>query len=250
LAEEHLQAWQGRPRLQAGLSPHAPYTVHPDLMAGAVSLSRRYACPIAMHVAESREEIRLLARGDGPFADLLRERGVWRPELFGGRAIGELLRTLAGAWRVLVVHGNYLTAEDRELVAAHAERMSVIYCPRTQAWFGHDAYPLAEMLAAGVPVALGTDSRASNPDLSLLAEMRYIARHHPAVRPAEILELGTLAGARALGQAADHGSIAPGRAADLIAVALPAQISGDPHAALFDDEAEVAQVWLAGQRVV
>ena len=56
--------------------------------------------------------------------------------------------------------------------------MAVVHCPRTHAYFGHRPYPLAKMLAAGVNVALGTDSCASNPDLSLLGEM---AKHTAAI---------------------------------------------------------------------
>ena len=75
---------------------------------------------------------------------------------------------LATAHRALVIHGNYLAGDEIDFVAAHRERMSLVYCPRTHAYFGHEPYPLAEMLAAGVRVAVGTDSRASNPDLRLL----------------------------------------------------------------------------------
>ena len=82
--------------------------------------------------------------------------------------------------------------------------MAVVYCPRTHAWFGHARYPLEKLLAAGAIVALGTDSRASSPDLSLLAEMRHVAREFPAMSRATILELGTLGGARALGLDARH----------------------------------------------
>src|SRR5205823_10181172 len=111
----------------------------------------------------------------------------------------DYLQTLATAHRALVIHGNYLAADEIQLLAAHRDCMSVVYCPRTHAYFGHEHYPLSQMLAAGVRVAVGTDSRASNPDLRLLAELRYIARHHPAIPRDVILRQGTLAGAEALG---------------------------------------------------
>ena len=98
-----------------------------------------------------------------------------------------------------MIHGNYLDDDERAFLATHRDRMSLVYCPRTHAYFSHRPYPLAELLAGGVRVALGTDSRASNPDLDLLAEMRHIAKTHAAIDPHEILRLGTLAGATALG---------------------------------------------------
>ena len=94
---------------------------------------------------------------------------------------------LAARPAALVIHGNYLDDEEIAFLAGHAERMAVVYCPRTHAWFGHVPYPLEKLLAAGVPVALGTDSRASSPDLSMLAEMRHVARRHPARSAARIV---------------------------------------------------------------
>jgi cytosine/adenosine deaminase-related metal-dependent hydrolase len=98
--------------------------------------------------------------------------------------------------------------------------MSLVYCPRTHAYFQHEPYPLAEMHAAGVRVAVGTDSLASNPDLSLVAELRQIARTHPTVSSEQVLHMGTLAGAEALGLAERMGSITAGKKARLAVVRL------------------------------
>ena len=156
--------------------------------------------PLAMHLAESREEIEFLRDGRGPFRELLESRGVWDPTARprGARPLDEL-RMLSRAHRALVVHGNYLDDEEIDFLGRQRRQMAVVYCPRTHAWFGHARYPLEKLLAAGAIVALGTDSRASSPDLSLLAEMRHVAREFPAMSRATILELGTLGGARALG---------------------------------------------------
>jgi len=176
-----------------------------------------------MHLAESREELELLQSHTGPLVDLLQSLDAWHPDVLprGLRPL-DYLKTLAAAHRTLVIHGNYLEQDEIEFLAAHRDRMSVIYCPRTHAYFGHEPYPLAEMLTAGVRVAVGTDSRASNPDLNLFEELRHIARHHPAVEPEAILRMGTLAGAEALGIADDYGSITPGKKAALAIVSLPA----------------------------
>ena len=110
--------------------------------------------------------------------------------------------------------------------------MSAIYCPRTHAWFAHDPYPLEEMLAAGVNVAFGTDSRASSPDLNLLEEMRAVARRHPAVPTAKIVEMGTLSGARALGLDKELGTLEPGKLARFAVVELPEAAADDPYGLL------------------
>jgi cytosine/adenosine deaminase-related metal-dependent hydrolase len=159
----------------------------------------------------------------------------------------EYLCLLSAAERVLVIHGNYLNRTELAFLAERAGRMSVVYCPRTHDYFRHAPYPLAEMLSRGVALALGTDSRASNPDLSLFEEMRFAARSHPAVSPKQILELGTIAGARALGIDGEAGSLTAGKRADLAIVALPDRDAADPHELLLDDAAHVVQTWLGGR---
>ena len=183
-AEAHLhRAWPASACASPGLSPHAPYSVHPDLLDRVLRLATAANVPVAMHLAESREELELLAAGSGPFRELLIELGVWSPDVFrGGRRPLDYLRRLAQAPRALAIHGNYLDGEEIEFLAANRSKMSVVFCPRTHAFFAHEGYPLAAMLARGVNVALGTDSRASNPDLSLLAEMRFCAGTTPMCR--------------------------------------------------------------------
>jgi cytosine/adenosine deaminase-related metal-dependent hydrolase len=221
-AEKHLAQASSHPGLsvQAALSPHAPYTMHPALLARAIELSAEYRLPLAMHLAESPEELELLASQTGPLVELLKSRGVWRTELLqrGSRPL-DYLHLLANADRSLVIHGNYLTPEELEYLAQRWQQMSLVYCPRTHAYFGHQPYPLAAALAAGVRVAVGTDSRASNPNLRLFEELRHIARQHPTVQPEAILRMGTLAGAEALGLA-ELGSISPGKRASLLIVPL------------------------------
>ena len=100
-----------------------------------------------------------------------------------------------------------------------------------------------------VPLALGTDSRASNPDLSLFDELRFAARQHPEVPPAKLLEMATLGGARALGRGDVAGSLAPGNPADLAVVELGSRHADDPHRLLFAASSRVTQTWIAGRRI-
>jgi cytosine/adenosine deaminase-related metal-dependent hydrolase len=181
---------------------------------------------------------------DGPLHDLLVEFGAWDETTtsVGPRPL-DYLQRLTKAHRALVVHGNYLDDEEIAFCGAHADSMAVVFCPRTHARFGHAPYPLAKMLAAGVCVALGTDSRASNPDLSLLGEMKQIAATHRDVSPETILSLGTLAGALALGRADQIGSLAVGKLANLAIIELPGDAqSNDPSALFAADSTGIATV--------
>lgn len=238
-------------RVRHGISPHAPYTVSPKLVAELVMLARSRQMPMAMHLAESREELQFLDSGTGPFHELLDERSMWDAEAVprGSRPL-DYLRMLADAPRSLVVHGNYLVDDELAFVGANRERMSLVYCPRTHSFFSHEPYPLANALAAEVRVALGTDSRASNPDLDLLADVRYLARLHSAIDPHEVLRMATLAGAEALGRDKDVGSITPGKIANLVAVPLPEHAQGpsDALAAILTSDLPASSVWLRGNR--
>jgi cytosine/adenosine deaminase-related metal-dependent hydrolase len=124
--------------------------------------------------------------------------------------------------------------------------MTVVYCPRTHAFFRHETYPLARWLAAGVSLALGTDSRASNPDLNLFEEMKFVAARHPQVAPAAVLELGTIGAARALGLDGEMGSLAPGKLANFAVVGPFETNATDPHELLIDPDVRVLQTWMEG----
>lgn len=220
-------------RTSKGLSPHAPYTVHPEILTRAVEFSAERKFPITMHLAESREELELLASHTGSLVELLQSLAAWYPaSLPTGLRPLDYLRTLSRAERAIIAHGNFLVRDEVEFLAAQRDRMSVAYCPRTQAYFDHGPYPLADMLRAGVRVAIGTDSRASNPDLSIWNELKFVRDTHPHVSPEDVLRMGTQAGAEALGVANYWGSIAPGKAAGLVSLDLPSDNS-EPYELLF-----------------
>src|SRR5262249_9795499 len=156
---------------------------------------------LATHLAETEAELELLSTRQGPFVSFLTELNVWDPDGLA-RSAKQVLDLCAPAPRLLLAHGNYLDP-TRTL----PPQSTVVYCPRTHAAFGHEPYPLHRLLQAGVRVALGTDSLASNPDLSVLEEARFVHRLHPAIAPETVLRIATLHGAEALGWAHEVGSL-------------------------------------------
>jgi aminodeoxyfutalosine deaminase len=237
-AREHV-ALAAIDDMHLGLSPHAPYSVQRALVKRLASLSAVASLPLAMHLAETVEELELLRSGGGPLRELLVELDAWQPEVIPrDSAPLDYLRLLSAAYRALVIHGNYLSDEEIAFIAARRDRMSIIYCPRTHAYFGHSEYPLAKMLESGALVALGTDSRASNPDLSLVAEMQHVASHH-SVPPEQIVEMATINGARALGRDGELGSLTRHKRADIAVVRLPNVATDDPYELLFDPRSRV-----------
>lgn len=176
-----------------GLSPHAPYTVSECL------LTLLHTCfhqiPMAMHVAETREELQLLNEKAGPFRDFLQNLGVWHPDLLFG-SIDDVIHLLDDLDQAYLIHGNYLTREQWQRLSSTT---TVVYCPRTHAYFGHEPHPYLAMLADGVNVALGTDSLASNPDLSILNECRFLwQRDQGRLDGPTLMKLATKTGKTAL----------------------------------------------------
>ena len=174
-AESWLKAHLDSGVCKAGLSPHAPYSVRNDLFVSVADLLAEQdqagrIVPTAIHLAESREELELLESRQGPMVDFLTELGVWQPDGLV-RSPAEVVKTFEQTRGVLFVHGNYLEPP-------FGTGQSLVYCPRTHAAFGHAPHPFQKFLAQGVPVALGTDSLASNPDLDILAEARFLYRRH------------------------------------------------------------------------
>jgi cytosine/adenosine deaminase-related metal-dependent hydrolase len=234
--------------LTFGISPHAPYTVHPMLLRNLVQIASERQLPVAMHLAESREELELLATGTGPFQQLLADRSMWDENAIPrGRRPLDYLKVLAEAPRTLVIHGNFLSDEEIVFLAEHRDRMSVVHCPRTHAYFGHESYPLEKMLAAGVRVALGTDSRASNPDLNLLSEMRFLAKEIPDLSAEQIIKMATMAGAEALVLGEETGSLTPGRLADM--VAIPCWDAANPLEAVLHSHSKPSQLIVRGKLI-
>jgi len=224
-------------RWPAGISPHAPYSVHQRLLQALVDIAVQRGLPMAMHLAESREELQLLKDGNGPFRDRLMALGAWDETAIsrGTRTI-DYLRVLAPARRTMVIHGNYLEDDEIEFLTRYRDRMTVVYCPRTHAYFEHPPHPLSKLLDAGVPVALGTDGRGSSPTLSLLDELRFAAAQHSDVPREQLLRSATLTGARALGLEAEIGTIEPGKRADFAIVGLEESDRRGPYTALLDSD--------------
>ena len=199
----------------AAISPHAPYSVSRETIDRAIHLAHKTGSAIAMHVAESPLERELLTTGTGPLADTLRHLGVWREGMFpwGADPFVDLIDRLAMAPSVLVVHGNNFNAREIDRLSRY-QHVSVVLCPRTHHFFRFPRHPVDEMLASGVRVALGTDSRASNPNLDLWQELQFLINHRTDLDPSTVIRMATKNGAEALGRSA-WGALEPGCVAAL-----------------------------------
>lgn len=218
-------------RMSLSCTPHAPYSVHPTILCQmletyALTHARTHAqAVLSIHCAESREERDCLAHHRGPLYELVTARGLPLPATC--RSPIEYLEHHGGIPRNgLLIHCNDL--DDQDIATIRAAEATIVHCPQSHRYFGFDPFPFARVRAAGIPVVLGTDSLASAPTLNLFTEMQLMKEKAPTLTAAELCAMVTTDAARALGMEAICGAIAPGLAADLIAVRI-AESASDPY---------------------
>lgn len=224
-------------RWRVVMTPHAPHTTSAPLLRALGGRSAATGEPLSIHVAESKAEAQLLRDGGGPLPELYRDRGVWDDAWIapGHTPVEHLDRLGLLSERTLAVHCVHLLGRDHSMLQTRGVR--VITCPRSNRRLGVGLAQVPRLLGEGVPVALGTDSLASAPDLDLFAEIAALRRDHPGIAPAAALRMATLNGAVALGLGDDLGGIAVGRRDRLVVV--PLAEGDDPLEAVCSEPDEV-----------
>jgi cytosine/adenosine deaminase-related metal-dependent hydrolase len=206
--------------LMVGIEPHAPYSLDLPGYRQCVEAATTHAMPLATHLAETPDEAQFLADGSGDFARLWAALGDSTADV--PRFAGGPIRAMASLGLLdrpaLLAHVNY--ASDEELAILAKSRASVVYCPRTHAYFGHKPHRFTDMLDLGINVALGTDSAASAPDLNLLEDVRLVHRLRPDLPASTLFEMITVRGAKALGLERSVGQLRPGMRAHYCAFTI------------------------------
>lgn len=190
-ARSIIDQWRPRERdaFKIGLSIHAPYSVMPELWQTALDYARREALPVCIHAAESAAEFDFWTRDSGPLVDeyyLALDQIPPKSPLVTPIQYLEDLGALD--LNPLLVHGIHVTAADIMRIAAH--ECSVVHCPRSNLRLQCGRMPLEAYLTAGVPVYLGTDSRASAPSLDVHDDLEVaMGLHYGKVAPEAIAAL-------------------------------------------------------------
>jgi cytosine/adenosine deaminase-related metal-dependent hydrolase len=245
-ATARLESEPASDLVRHALAPHAPYSVSPALF-GLIRAALQHA-PFArssVHLGESAAEIEFLKHGTGPWREGLEQMGKWDPSWVFPRSgpVEYLDRMGFLDDRVLVVHGVHLTAAELKRLAAIG--VTLVTCPRGNMRTGAGEAPIEDVFAAGMRVAVGTDSLASVPDLNLFSELEEMRRLAPALPARRLLECATINGARALGFEADFGTIDSGKRDALIAVQLNGHVpSVEEHLVSGIDASQIT--WIPG----
>ena len=233
--------------LLSGISPHAPHTLSAGFFQKLGDFAADRTLPLMIHLAESRAEETFLFDSTGPIAEKLYPLVGWKEHLPPPRHTSST--SYLDSLGVLqpgttVVHCVHITPADAEILKKRA--VSVVLCPRSNEKLDVGNAPVHLLKAAGIPLALGTDSLASNDSLSLFDEARFLLDTFPEqFTPEEVLRLVTLAGAEAIGRGADIGSLEPGKMADFLVLSLPENPGPDLSLKIIE-EGKICEVFIHG----
>lgn len=242
LCEELLKKWDGHDRIHPMVAPHATNTNSPEMLKAAYDLAARYHANYTLHVSEMDYEMELFRENykKTPIA-FLYDLGV----------LGE---------NTIAAHCIHATDDDIALFAETGTKVS--HCIGANTKGGKGICPVLDMRRAGVDVGVGTDGPSSGNTLDLFTQFKLIASfqktryHDRGVFPAvDIVEMGTMGGARVLGAEHEIGSIEPGKKADLVLLEtgsvnmFPVY---NPYSAIVysANASNVDSVWVDGKRLV
>jgi cytosine/adenosine deaminase-related metal-dependent hydrolase len=202
--------------LQPGLSPHAPYTTGEGNMEMMRDAASSHGLPLAVHISESRAESDFIFDSSGPLADdfypfVGLQQYLTPPRRCSSTELLDRNGLLTPA--TLAVHCVHVSLADAQTIKQRG--CTVCLCPRSNDRLDVGRAPLHLFRKLGIPLALGTDSLASNDSISLWDEMRYALETFPEeLSPGDVLQMVTSGGAAALGLSALIGSLEPGKRAD------------------------------------
>ena len=252
LAEALAKARATRHRhCRVWLSPHAPYSTTPELLRLSTRAARQRRWPLTTHVAESEEEFRMFVEGRGPMFDWLKRNGRDMSDCGSSSPVQHLERFGCLGAHLLAIHLNYLAPGDATLLARRG--VHAVHCPRSHAYFRHEAFPHEELMRESVNLCLGTDSlatvfkcRKERVELNLFTEMQTLAADVPGLWPNTLLRMVTVNAAAALGLRGRAGELSPGAWADLITIPFtgPAR---QVHEAVLHHPASVTASMIGGR---
>jgi cytosine/adenosine deaminase-related metal-dependent hydrolase len=199
--------------VELGISPHTPYSISATYLAALYKKCRNERLRCTTHLAESQAEVEFIEKSSGDLVTGLYPSIGWESLVPWPADCSptEYLRRRGGLFpRNLLVHGVHLTGADIKLLAEAG--MFLALCPRSNARLNVGQAPVASLHKAGVKLALGTDSLASNDSLSLWDELAFAHGWFAGqLDPPTLFQMATLGGAAALGLETELGSLTVGK---------------------------------------
>jgi len=204
------------PEIEFFIAPHALYSTSKELIR--LIFNQKEFRITTIHLAEGKEENELLEKGDGPWKTYLQKLGKWPSDwICPHLSPVSYFKTLAPEKRAILVHLCNISSEEI-IWLSKQKRFIPCCCPRSNLYITGELAPINKFWRSKIPVALGTDSLASNDSLSLWDEMKVVKKHFPEISNEEILKMATLNSAWALGLEAELGSLDLGKRPGILLV--------------------------------
>lgn len=192
--------------LSATVTPHSTYSLNEHAFRDAVGWENN--TPLSIHFMESRGEEELYA-GHGPMKEWYDRRGMRTDftDLYSSPA-ERIVRCIPSERKTALIHNTFITIHEVRTLKEHfGDNLTLVLCPRSNRYIGGDRPPAAMLAGAGVRIAVGTDSLASNTSLSMIEELKTLTD----VPLIQRLQWATIDGARMLGIDDVYGSLETGK---------------------------------------
>lgn len=202
--------------LSASIVPHSPYSVSEMLFAKIKLKAKKEKSILSIHNQESNAETEFFKQGTGSIANhLMNNLGIdishWEPS--GKSSLQSILKYIPEEIQLLLVHNTFTSMEDlEELKRQRAlENTHFVLCPNSNLYIENQLPPVLLFQDRNLNICLGTDSLASNHQLSVLAEMLTLKEYFNDIGLDKLLSLATINGAKALNVADTFGSFESGK---------------------------------------
>ena len=202
--------------LPASIVPHSAYSVSDPLFRKIEKRAEQSNGIVSIHNQESPAEQQFVAHGTGPLADHFQHKLKLDIAHWTGTGNGSLHRILASLPKenkLLLVHNTYTNEADLVHLKANRnlDKTWLVLCPNSNLYIENALPPVSLFQESGLNICLGTDSLASNHQLSILDEMITLQQHFGELKLEELLTWACINGANALGMEAELGSFEAGK---------------------------------------
>jgi len=200
------------------LVPHAVYSISLTLfhLLFAETSSNKIT---SMHFMETRSEKSFLENHSGPLMDSYSESELisGNPETVKDHAAA-ILEAVTPSGSLILVHNTFADRSTIRKIIRKRGNLFWCLCPNANLYIEDQLPPLNLLTAEDCQIVIGTDSLASNKNLSILEEIRTLQKYFPSVPLTDLIQWSTLNGAIALGEEDKFGSIRPGKKPGLLAL--------------------------------
>ncbi|MBN2519061.1 MAG: amidohydrolase family protein [Bacteroidales bacterium] len=198
--KELYNKYQELLNLSASLTPHAPYSVSNRLFQYLQQYIKKNKPVISMHNQESEDENLYFHSLKGKFPELFNviSKNHLNYKATGKTSVQSVFKYIINASKILLVHNTYISKEDLDFIKPYLEKIFFVICINSNLFIEKKIPPIELIKSYSNQIAIGTDSLASNSQLSVLEEIKTISKHYQGIPLDELIKWATLNGAKAL----------------------------------------------------